>query len=521
MNLLKKSIALLVLIIFMGCKKTKEIKTETQPVLEEEHITTQKVWLIGKSDDARALHSFNLQDGSVLLSKNHFDKAKVHGDSLKIVLDSIVSSRFLEVAVGGTDCLYHGQVFITPGDTILFEIKNKKISFLGKNANLNNFYTQLYDTTPRYYNNAYKGNLYDYKKTVDSIYKLKKDFFNNYVKIHNVVSKNFIEAVKGDLKHEHLFDLMRPRNINSITEGMYHGEKDGLIPLIKKEFGYGENLFDINYYLNNVTINDFKDVSLLDNSLYFKLNINQFIRYNIDSSTTGSFSKDKLMAEKEFIEKNFEGKMKKFAIARMIRDYEMKGFGYSINNVKVLKSLIKKYESEFIDQSYKNEMIKINKSLDAFNFKLSDAAINITKLISLTGDTLTLNDVFKGSTKRIRVIDFWATWCPPCIDEIKRAKNFKDKLAIEKDVEWIYLSIDKDQDRWKRTSQELSDFLNVRNQYLILGGKKSSLANDLKVNGIPRYVIFNTKNEIVLENAPRPSDTLMYEKIIDHISLRK
>ena len=183
--------------------------------------------------------------------------------------------------------------------------------------------------------------------------------------------------------------------------------------------------------------------------------------------------------------------------------------------------MIKEYESEFTDQSYKDEMIKINTSLDAFNFKLSDAALNITKLISLTGDTLTLNDVFKRSTKRIRVIDIWASWCPPCIDEIKRVKDFKDKLAIERDVEWIYLSIDKDQDKWEKTSQELSDFLNVRNQYLILGGTKTSLASALKVSGIPRYVIFNPKNEIVLENAPRPSDTLVFKKIIDDISLRK
>ena len=166
-------------------------------------------------------------------------------------------------------------------------------------------------------------------------------------------------------------------------------------------------------------------------------------------------------------------------------------------------------------------MNKINRSLDAFNFKLSDNALHMTKLISLTGDTLTLNEIFTRSTKRIRVIDFWASWCPPCIDEIKRVKDFKDKLSIEKDVEWIYLSIDKDQDKWVRTSQDLTKFLNVRNQYLILGGVNSSLTGSLKVRGIPRYVIFNTKNEIVLDNAPRPSDTIRFKKIINDISLRK
>ena len=73
----------------------------------------------------------------------------------------------------------------------------------------------------------------------------------------------------------------------------------------------------------------------------------------------------------------------------------------------------------------------------------------------------------------------------------------------------------------KQSSNELSEFLNVRNQYLILGGKNTSLGKALKVEFIPRYVIFNTKNDIVLDNVPRPSDTLTFKKIIHDISLRR
>ncbi|MBF8151183.1 thioredoxin family protein [Winogradskyella sp. F6397] len=71
--------------------------------------------------------------------------------------------------------------------------------------------------------------------------------------------------------------------------------------------------------------------------------------------------------------------------------------------------------------------------------------------------------------------NFWASWCRPCIDEIKKETDFKDELAIENNVEWIYLSIDKDIESWKKSRSELSKFLNVRNQYLILGGKNTSL----------------------------------------------
>lgn len=531
MELLKKCIVLFVIISFIGCKKNKDGKNISTPTitLEEKQKAPQKVVIMGTSDDEEALHFFNVQDGSVFLYKNHYSKGEVHGNSFKMVLDTISYPRFLEVGAGGTkDIYYQGQVYIVPGDTILFEIKNKAINFYGKNAKLNNFYTQLYKSTPNFYSNEYKGDLYAYKKVADSIYKLKKDFFNNYIHENKVVSEDFIRAVEGDLKQAYLNGLISPYNIergtfaiNGKETKLYGGDSDGLMTLINNEFGSSEKLFNSNSYFEDVILNDFKDATLLDNSVYFKLNVNQFIRYHFNPASSEPFTKDGLLAEKKFIEANFEGKMKKFAIAKMIRDYEMKGFGYSINNTEVLKSVIKEYENEFTDQSYKDAMMEIKASLDAFNFKLSDAALNITKLVSITGDTLTLNDIFSRSNKRIRILDFWASWCWPCIEEIKKVPNFKDRLAIEKDVEWIYLSIDKDQDKWTKTSKELSEFLNVRNQYLIIRGTNSSLAKDLKVSMIPRYVIFNTNNEIVLENAPRPSDTLRYKKIINDISLRK
>jgi hypothetical protein len=67
----------------------------------------------------------------------------------------------------------------------------------------------------------------------------------------------------------------------------------------------------------------------------------------------------------------------------------------------------------------------------------------------------------------------------------------------------------------------LQEHLNTKHQYIIVGGKNSSLGKALKVSGIPRYVIFDKKEQIVLDNAPRPSDSLIFKKVIDKINKEK
>lgn len=200
----------------------------------------------------------------------------------------------------------------------------------------------------------------------------------------------------------------------------------------------------------------------------------------------------------------------------MIRKFHRKGFGKSKLTVKLLKSVIEEYKQELNKPFYKELISDIKEDLNNYNFVLSDYALN-SKFININGDTLNLKKVFNRSKKRIKVVDFWATWCPPCINQIKNGKAFKDRLQVENNVDWIYISPEKNYQKWLEANKKYKYVLNFNNSFFLLKGRSSALSKFFKVNEIPRYIIFDKENTIILNNAPSPSDNEVFENIIDEL----
>ena len=518
---LRNIIYLIVFLLLLNCKKNtfqkKESLTANNPI-EKNEPKLNKVVITGTTDDIIAFKHLGLLNNTYLFGRSHLDATKeIFSDSLHMVLNLIEKPLFMEVTATSDKAFYRGHAFMTPGDTISIRIKNRVMKFFGKNAIYNNYYSEMNKQTPEYSRNPYLGSLNRYKKEVKSIYQKRIDFFNQYIKKHNLQSELFINTIKTHLKHGYLNALINPRNVKSRIEGLYFGEIDGLMPLIQIEADKNsEVIIDLSNYFESISIEEFKDVNALNNSFFFKDNINPYIRYYFLDSKYLAYSKEKFLAEKEFIQKNFEGELENYAIARMFRDYHIKGFGKSINTINILRNSINEYEDKFTKPSYIEFMNDIKEDLESYDFEISESALN-SKFININGDTLTLKKVFARSNKRIKVVDFWATWCPPCIKQIKEGKPFKDRLQVENNIEWIYISPEKNYKKWLEANKKFKDVLNFNNSFFLLKGLKSSLARSFKVKEIPRYVFFGKNNKIVLNNAPSPSDKENFEEIIDEI----
>lgn len=138
--------------------------------------------------------------------------------------------------------------------------------------------------------------------------------------------------------------------------------------------------------------------------------------------------------------------------------------------------------------------------------KTGEKAINFTGQ-DLTGKNVSLTD-FKG---KIVLVDVWATWCGPCKAEIPALKKMEEEMH-GKDIVFMSVSVDdeKDQQKWK-------DFVAKENLkgVQLFAGKTNDILKNYKITGIPRFMIFDKKGNVVMLNAPRPSGTelkLLLEK---------
>lgn len=98
-------------------------------------------------------------------------------------------------------------------------------------------------------------------------------------------------------------------------------------------------------------------------------------------------------------------------------------------------------------------------------------------------------------------VDYWATWCSPCVAEFRNEPRLHQFLK-DNNIKTLYVSIDnkRSMENWKKTVEryQLTGY-----HYLVNQEVNANL--DKWFVGIPRYMLFDTNGEVLNDNLPRPS----------------
>ncbi|WP_255067302.1 TlpA disulfide reductase family protein [Lacihabitans sp. LS3-19] len=185
--------------------------------------------------------------------------------------------------------------------------------------------------------------------------------------------------------------------------------------------------------------------------------------------------------------------------------------------INVGRKIIKANTStNLIDSLYKNALKKLNKEdpdylklkKDAFQKKQKEILSKIINqkaqdfaLFDLNGKTVQLKD-YKG---KILIIDFWATWCKPCLASFPAMKKLQNEFK-DKNVKFVFISTLEHVNTSDsiNLTEKILELANIRhfNEFEILIDQKNSKSGDFKmaldynVQGIPAKFIVDKNGNL-------------------------
>ncbi len=358
-------------------------------------------------------------------------------------------------------------LYLEPGDSLQMNLDVKDIknslTFTGTGLN-NNLFVNEEEKLFNDYKHKYLGNYYnityrepdDYKSTVDELYREKLEYIEQFDR-----SDPVSDYLKNIYLTRYNYEAVNRKLAYPGSHSMFNDINETALP---------DNYYD---FLNEIGFAD--EISNKGIGYYYYMN--SALKALFEREPAGNDFYD-------FVKTKLEPKAYyEFLALSLGRDFKKKiydQFGPECAFPEIARMVKDKYQ-------HLESMLEGNPAPD---FTLAD----------VNGKYVSLNDL-KG---KYIYIDFWATWCGPCKEEIPHLKELEKKYR-DRNIHFVSISFDneKSHEGWLNfvKDNELSGI-----QLFADSASHNVLSEAFNIQLIPRFVLLDQEGKIVDANAPRPSD---------------
>lgn len=393
-------------------------------------------------------------ESAVLDSKGNF--------KIEFKLSNPVSAEFIH---GGKQA----KIFLAPGDSIALLVDPERmletIRFTGKGANENNLLArvQRLELVPEF-NDSIKLSTFtqeeefkayaDYKRG-----KLLDIVFRNSPR--RPISKHFREYMITDINYTWA-NLMF-----AFPQAVSKEERQALSS-------------EYYQFINNIKVNNDKAMGIRS---YIQF-INNYTRVIIDNDVVAD-SLDKSERAAMYLQKYysyraaFKGEVQSYVLAKLLVESFQKGklelMEECLKNFKAINS-IAAYD-KIVTRAY-DTRVKMAPGNPAPNFTLANQK----------GEKVSLKD-FRG---KVIFLDFWASWCIPCIQNQSKAQALRERY--KDNVVFLNVSLDQHEASWKNMIEMFGrDGVHLQAKE----GYNASVSKLFHINSVPSYWVIGRDGRLV------------------------
>ena len=167
---------------------------------------------------------------------------------------------------------------------------------------------------------------------------------------------------------------------------------------------------------------------------------------------------------------------------------------FSMNRFRKLDEFYSRSQEFLRNEAYKKEITALYLDLKELETGSEAPAF---ELKNMEGELIALND-FRGN---LIYLDFWASWCKPCLDDLPEFKKLQEKFKSE-EIKFVSIGMESK----KRNLLKIIKNYQLKNIHLFDPEQEQDLKRNYSINGIPRYVLIDREGKIIDHNAKRPSN---------------